>query len=75
MLVLQEQLRREADEAEGSARLGESSAPLRIGDVPPSAEQLRLVHKAIKAVTDGMEQLKVNTAIAALIDLNGEMLR
>ena len=48
---------------------------MRIGDGAPSSEQLRLVHKTIKAVTESMEQLKFNTAIAALIDLNGEMLR
>ena len=50
------------------------------GDAPTDGEarrrmQLRPVHKAIKAVTESMEQLKFNTAIAALIDLNGEMLR
>ena len=33
------------------------------------------MHKTIKAVTESMEQLKFNTAIAALIDLNSEMLR
>ena len=65
---------RDADEAEGGAR-PRGAAPVRIGDGPPSSEQLRLVHKAIKAVTESMEQLKFNTAIAALIDLNGEMLR
>ena len=67
---------RDADEAEGGgARPREAPAPVRIGDGAPSSEQLRLVHKTIKAVTESMEQLKFNTAIAALIDLNGEMLR
>jgi leucyl-tRNA synthetase len=66
---------READEAEGGARPREAPAPVRIGDGAPSSEQIRLVHKAIKAVTESMEQLKFNTAIAALIDLNGQMLR
>src|SRR5262249_25590347 len=47
----------------------------RIADVEPTPEQLRLVHKAIRAVTDCMEQLKPNAAIAALIDLNTEMMR
>ena len=47
----------------------------RATDVEASADQLRPMHKAIKAVTESMEQLKFNTAIAALIDLNGEMLR
>ena len=46
---------------------------LRVTDVAPTTEQLRLVHKTVKSVTGSMEQLKFNTAIAALIDLNNEM--
>jgi leucyl-tRNA synthetase len=65
---------RDADEAAGGGARSRE-APVRIGDVAPSFEQLRLVHKTIKAVTDSMEQLKFNTAIAALIDLNSEMMR
>jgi leucyl-tRNA synthetase len=56
-------------------RAAARGAAVRIGDAAPSSEQIRLVHKTIKAVTESMEQLKFNTAIAALIDLNGEMLR
>jgi len=46
---------------------------LRVTDVAPTTEQLRHVHKTVRSVTGSMEQLKFNTAIAALIDLNNEM--
>jgi leucyl-tRNA synthetase len=48
---------------------------LRVADAEPSPEQARLANRAIRAVTEHMEQLKFNTGIAALIDLNSEMLK
>ena len=48
---------------------------LRVADAEPSPEQARLANRAVKVVTEHMEQLKFNTAIAALIDLNSEMLK
>jgi leucyl-tRNA synthetase len=46
---------------------------LRVADAEPSPEQARLANRAVKAVTEHMEQLKFNTAIAVLIDLNSEI--
>jgi leucyl-tRNA synthetase len=51
-----------------------SGAP-RIADNEASPEQARLANRAVKAVTEHMEQLKFNTAIAVLIDLNTEMMK
>ena len=48
---------------------------LRVAHAEPSPEQARLANRAVKAVTEHMEQLKFNTAIAALIDLNSEMMK
>ncbi len=49
---------------------GENSVDL--VDVEPSDEALRLLHGTIKRVTEELEQLKLNTAIAALFDfVNG----
>ncbi len=68
----------------GDARTAETAADRgtawsretpRVADVEPSAEQARLVNRTVKAVTQDMEQLKFNTAIAALIDLNTEMVK
>jgi leucyl-tRNA synthetase len=56
---------------------GEAAVPeaLRLTDDEPSPEQARLANRAVKAVTEDMEQLKFNTAIAVLIDLNTEMMK
>ncbi|HXJ83550.1 MAG TPA: leucine--tRNA ligase [Candidatus Methylomirabilis sp.] len=51
------------------------SSTLRVADDEPSTEQARVTNRAIKAVTEDMEQLKFNTAIAVLIDMNGEMMK
>ncbi len=53
----------------------ELAKPLRVADAEPSLEEARLANRAVKAVTEHMEQLKFNTAIAALIDLNSEMMK
>jgi len=44
-------------------------------DAEPSLEQAHVANRAVKAVTQDMEQLKFNTAIATLIDLNSEMMK
>ncbi len=48
----------------------EFSDVLLVADEPATEEQLRLLHKTIKRVTDDMERLSFNTAIAALIEMN-----
>jgi leucyl-tRNA synthetase len=47
----------------------------RVAEADPSPDQGRLVARTVKAVTLDMEQLKFNTAIASLIDLNTEMMK
>ena len=37
-------------------------------DDPPTEEELRALHKSIKRVTEELEQLKLNTAIAGIFD-------
>ena len=37
-------------------------------DRKPDAEELRMLHKTVKRVTEDLEQLKLNTAIAAIFD-------
>ena len=44
-----------------------------ITDDPPSEAIQRKLHKTIKRVTDAMESMSFNVAIAALIELNNEM--
>jgi leucyl-tRNA synthetase len=44
-----------------------------VKDVPPSPEQLRLLHKTIKAVTDDIEKLSFNTAISRMMEFTNEM--
>jgi len=46
---------------------------VRVTQEAPSEAQLRLLHKTIRRVTDDMERLAFNTAIAALIQLNNEL--
>jgi leucyl-tRNA synthetase len=56
------------DETADEARL---SARIRSGEDPgadPTAEQLRVVHKTILAVTEDMEGLRFNTAISRLME-------
>ena len=42
---------------------------LAIGDTKPSREQLHVLHKTIKKVTDDIESFRFNTALAALMEL------
>ena len=44
-----------------------------ISDEPAAEEQMRLLHKTIKKVTDDMSRLSFNTATAALIEMNNEL--
>jgi leucyl-tRNA synthetase len=52
-----------------------ASETVRVADDEPSPAEARAASRAVKAVTEHMEQLKFNTAIAALIDLNSEMMK
>jgi leucyl-tRNA synthetase len=40
-----------------------------VQDIAPTAEQNRMVHKTIKAVTNDIEQMSFNTAIARMMEL------
>ena len=46
---------------------------LTINDDPPTDELRRRLHRTIKKVTDDVQRLSINTAIAALIELNNEL--
>ncbi len=46
---------------------------LKVTGEEPGEQLLRLLHKTIKRVTENMERLAFNTAIAALIELNNEL--
>lgn len=43
-----------------------------VADTAPTQDQLRALHVTIKRVTEAMERMSFNTAIAALIELNKE---
>ena len=51
----------------------EDSDTLRAVDDAPDDETRRLLHKTIDAVRGGMEELRFNTAIAKLIELNNHL--
>ncbi|MAE64890.1 MAG: leucine--tRNA ligase [Phycisphaeraceae bacterium] len=46
---------------------------LLVDDAPAAQELKRLLHRTIKRVTDDMDRLSFNTAIAALIELNNAL--
>ncbi|HSW44958.1 MAG TPA: class I tRNA ligase family protein, partial [Phycisphaerae bacterium] len=46
---------------------------LKVANVPAEESVRRLLHKTIKRVTGDMQELKFNTAIAALIELNNAL--
>jgi leucyl-tRNA synthetase len=54
----------EAAEAAEAVRLNAKV----VSDVPATADQLRVLHKTIQAVTQGMESLSFNTAISRLME-------
>jgi leucyl-tRNA synthetase len=51
----------------------EQTSQLRVTDDEPSDTMLRLLNRTIKRVTGAMETLAFNVAIAALIELNNEL--
>ncbi len=51
----------------------EDTSALRVVDTTPPDVLLRRLHKTIKRVTDAMETMSFNVAIAALIELNNEL--
>jgi len=53
----------------------EEAGSLRVSDEAPTTELSRKLHKTIKRVTDGMETMSYNTAIAALIELNNDLVQ
>jgi leucyl-tRNA synthetase len=44
-----------------------------VQDVPPTPDQERLLHKTIKAVTDDIEKLSLNTAISRMMEFCNEL--
>ena len=44
-----------------------------VQDVEPTSEQLRLLHKTIKAVTEDIEKLSFNTAISRMMEFTNEL--
>ena len=52
----------------------ENTGELLVSDEAPTDELQRQLHKTIKRVTDDMERLAMNTAIAALIELNNTLI-
>ncbi|HEV3300741.1 MAG TPA: leucine--tRNA ligase [Planctomycetaceae bacterium] len=44
-----------------------------VRDVPPTSEQLRVLHRTIKAVTDDFEKMSFNTAISRLMEFTNEI--
>ena len=50
--------------------VNEETDALLVSDDAPTDDQLRFLHKTIKKVTDDMDRMSFNTAIAALIELN-----
>ena len=44
-----------------------------VQDIEPTPDQLRLLHKTIKAVTDDIEKLSFNTAISRMMEFTNEL--
>ncbi|NBC11720.1 MAG: leucine--tRNA ligase [Planctomycetes bacterium] len=53
--------------------IDEETGKLRVAEAPPSEELARATHKTIKRVTEAMDALSLNVAIAALIELNNKL--
>jgi leucyl-tRNA synthetase len=51
----------------------EETGELRISETPPEETMLRVLHRTIKRVTDDLDRMSFNTAIAALIELNATL--
>jgi leucyl-tRNA synthetase len=44
-----------------------------VQDVPPTPEQLRVLHRTIKAVTDDLDKMSFNTSISRLMEFTNEI--
>jgi leucyl-tRNA synthetase len=55
------------------AFVDEDSGALRVDEAPAADELRRALHRTIKVVTDDMERMSFNTAIARLIELNNQL--
>ncbi|WP_419856135.1 leucine--tRNA ligase [Candidatus Poriferisodalis sp.] len=53
----------------------EQTGELTVADVAPDADLQRMVHRTIAAVTDAMSDLRFNSAIARITELNNELTR
>jgi leucyl-tRNA synthetase len=53
----------------------ESSGALRVADVDPDEDLKRLMHRTIESVGDAMAELRFNSAIARITELNNELTR
>jgi leucyl-tRNA synthetase len=53
--------------------LDEDTGELRVRDTDPDDATVRLLHKTIAAVRDGMETLRFNTSIARITELNNHL--
>ena len=53
--------------------VNDDTGELLVTDEEPDLEMERLLHKTVKRVTDDMEGLRFNTAIAALIEMNNAL--
>lgn len=53
----------------------EESGEIKVSDTEPSHEIRQLLHKTIHSVTNDMENLRFNTAIARITELNNEITR
>ena len=53
--------------------IDENTGEVLIEDSQPSKELLHILHKTIKRVTESMDRLSFNTAIAALIEFNNSL--
>lgn len=51
----------------------ETAASIRVTDAPPADDLLRALHKTIAKVTDDLEGMRFNTAIAALIEFVAQL--
>ncbi len=54
--------------------VNEETNELLVSDKPAGEDLRRMLHSTIKRVTDDMETMSYNTAIAALIELNNELI-
>ena len=57
-----------ADERADDVRLSSG-----VRDVPATPEQLRILHRTIKAVTDDLEKMSFNTSISRLMEFTNEI--